>query len=81
MKLKLNTILHTKDGRKIGNAIITKVNQNNTFDITTDYGNICKEKSEDDINGLFYITFDDDYLAKELQELSLIGHKHKVEEL
>ena len=57
MQLKLNTILHTKDGRKIGNAIITAVNKD-IFEVTTDYGNKVTLTGYE-IYDLFYIACND----------------------
>lgn len=52
MKLKLNTILHTRDGRKIGNAIVIGFDSDRVL-IKTDYGNELKLTS-DDITELFH---------------------------
>lgn len=39
MKLKVNDVLFTKDGRKVGNSIVTTVGKLG-IEITTDYGNM-----------------------------------------
>lgn len=44
--MNINTILHTKDGSKIGNAIITGRNGYH-WEVTTDYGNKCTFTSEE----------------------------------
>ena len=44
--LNINTILHTKDGSKIGNAIVTG-RDGYYWEITTDYGNKVKLTSEE----------------------------------
>ena len=53
--LDINTILHTKDGRKIGNAIVTG-RDGYYWEITTDYGNKVRFTSEK-IDGLFNIAW------------------------
>lgn len=53
--LKINTILHTKDGRQIGNAIV--IGHHERFNIIkTDYGNELKLTTEE-INEQFYIAY------------------------
>lgn len=73
----VNTVLHTKDGRKIGNAII--VGKDDKYNIIkTDYGNECK-LTDEEIQECFYIAYAD--LTKEENEYmrETIGeHKHSV---
>tara|TARA_B110000977_G_C10911703_1_gene429536 strand:+ start:511 stop:900 length:390 start_codon:yes stop_codon:yes gene_type:complete len=53
----VNTVLHTKDGRKIGNAII--VGKDDKYNIIkTDYGNECKF-TNGEIEECFYIGYSD----------------------
>ena len=56
--LKINTILKTKDGRIIGNAIITNMKPP-FYVIKTDCGDIINTLKLGDINELFYIDLDD----------------------
>ncbi len=75
--ISVNTILHTRDGRKIGNAIVIG-EENNFFNIKTDYGNTIK-LTISEINELFYIAYQN--LSKEENELmrtSIGEHKNKV---
>lgn len=51
-KLGLNQILLTKDGRKIGNAIVIK---ESPLVIKTDYGTTLNSLSEKEISELFYL--------------------------
>ncbi len=54
--MKVNQLLQTKDGRKIGNAIIVKDNGNQlNYNIKTDYGNEIKNITEKEIKQYFYI--------------------------
>ena len=53
--LDINTILYTKDGRKIGNAIVTG-REGYYWEITTDYGNKVRLTSEK-IDELFNIAW------------------------
>lgn len=56
-KLDIDTVLHTKDGRRIGNAII--IGKEGEYNIVkTDYGNECK-LTDNEIHELFYIAFSD----------------------
>ena len=73
----VNTVLHTKDGRRIGNAIIIgKDNKCNI--IKTDYGNECKFTYEE-IKESFHIAYSDltdeekTYMRETIEE-----HKHSV---
>ncbi len=83
MQLKLNTILHTKDGRKVGNAIIT-AEKNGLFEITTDYGNKLTNFTSNQIHEWFYIAWVDInkeldyYTCEEMQEYVASNHKYKV---
>lgn len=52
---EINTVLHTKDGRKIGNAIIVGKDDKHNI-IKTDYGNECKFTDEE-IKECFYIAY------------------------
>jgi hypothetical protein len=74
--MDINTILHTKDGSCIGNAIITGRDENH-WEVTTDYGNKVRLTSEE-INGLFNIAFADLYDCDGIQESVLSTHKHRV---
>ena len=80
--LDINTILHTKDGRKIGNAIVTG-REGHYWEITTDYGNKVKLTSEK-IDEFFYIAWlnyskeNDGYDCREMQEMMSSDHKHRV---
>lgn len=74
---EVNTVLHTKDGRRIGNAII--IGKDDKYNIIkTDYGNECKFTDEE-IKECFYIANAD--LADEEKEYmreTIGGHKHSV---
>ncbi len=75
-KLSVNTILYTKDGRKIGNAIITKQSKCGEFwFFTTDYGNHCGPRTTQEILELFYASLDCPY-NQELSEAKISEHKH-----
>ncbi len=69
--LKANTILYTKDGRKIGNAIITKP-EGAISHVKTDYGNSLKLTS-DQIYDMFYIR---EYFDDHEKEYVETGHKY-----
>lgn len=71
-KYPVNTVLHTKDGRKIGNAIVIDHEENLNV-IKTDYGNMCKF-SDDRIQEFFYT--DKNPLDREHQ--IPYTHKHSV---
>lgn len=50
-----NTLLHTKDGRQQGNAIVRRwYNISQLYSIKTDYGNLTR-MSEAEIHETFYI--------------------------
>lgn len=82
MDVGINTILHTKDGRKIGNAIVIGI-EGVYFKLKTDYGNNVLFTKEE-ITELFYIAFSDfkkethGYSFEEMQELCSSEHKHRV---
>jgi hypothetical protein len=83
-ELKINTILHTKDGGKIGNAIITgKIDK--TWAVKTDYGNVVF-LTTDEIGSLFNIAWYNSskevegYTCQEKQEIMANNHKHRVEQ-
>lgn len=82
--LKINTILHTLDSRKIGNAIIVNINnKTNEFTIKTDYGNTCTF-SKTELLEYFEIAWINSSLDKEgytcsdMQKLQSATHKHRV---
>jgi hypothetical protein len=73
----INTVLHTKDGRKIGNAII--IGKDDKYNIVkTDYGNECKFTDEE-IKECFYVAYsqltdeEKEYMRETIDE-----HKHSV---
>ena len=80
--LNINTILHTKDGSKIGNAIVTG-RDGYYWEITTDYGNKVKLTSEE-IDECFNIAWSnvskeiDGFSCQEIQEMMSDTHKHRV---
>ncbi len=77
-KFDLNTILLTKDGRIIGNAIIVGFAKDR-YKVKTDYGNIV-ELREDDINNLFYIAFENlPETEKAFAKQSVVTHKNYVQ--
>jgi hypothetical protein len=70
--LKVNQILQTKDGRKLGNAIVIKDNgMQLTYDIKTDYGNELKGLTEKEIRSYFYI-------PNMVEFFNIEEHKHYV---
>ena len=81
--LNINIILHTKDGNKIGNAIVTG-REDCYWDVTTDYGNMVKLTSEE-IDEFFTIAWSnylkeiDGYDCQEMQEMMSSDHKHTVD--
>jgi len=81
--LNINTILHTKDGRKIGNAIITG-REGEYWKIKTDYGNEIQRLTTQEIEDLFFIAWanctkdENGYTCKEMQEMMSSDHKHRV---
>jgi hypothetical protein len=80
--LKINTILHTKDGARIGNAIITGI-EDNYYEITTDLGNKVKF-TEHEIDKHFNIAWSHftkekhGYSCEEIQDIMSSQHKYKV---
>ena len=83
MDISVNTILHTKDGRKIGNAIVVKVD-GMFCDIKTDYGNLVKGLCITDIEDLFFIAYSDYEMCthgltfEKAQKMHSDTHKHRV---
>lgn len=82
MTLGINTILHTKDGRRIGNAIVTgRIDFH--WKVKTDYGNETFLTTED-IEKYFYIAYvnfteEKDGMTQEMaQEMMALDHKHRV---
>ena len=80
--LNINTILHTKDGSKIGNAIITG-REGYYWEIKTDYGNTLKLTSEE-LYKCFNIAWSnmskeiDGFSCQEMQEMMSSTHKYLV---
>jgi hypothetical protein len=80
--LNINTILYTKDGRKIGNSIVTGRKGFFWF-VTTDYGNTVRLTSEE-IDEMFFIAFSDvskeidGVTCDEMQKMMAETHKHAV---
>jgi hypothetical protein len=80
--LNINTILHTKDGSKIGNAIVT-ASDGCYLEVTTDYGNKLRFTSEE-IDEYFNIAWsnyskeNDGFDCQEMQEWMSSEHKHRV---
>jgi len=81
--LNINTILHTKDGSKIGNAIIT-ARQDQYWEVTTDYGNKVRFTSKE-IDNLFNIAWHNyakhihGHDCNEMQQMMASDHKHRVD--
>ena len=80
--LNINTILHTKDGRKIGNAIVTG-RDGYYWEITTDYGNKARFTSEeiDEQFNIAWLNFSKENEGsdcREMQEMMSANHKHRV---
>jgi hypothetical protein len=78
----INTILHTKDGRRIGNAIVIGW-EYPFWIIKTDYGNEC-HRTVQEIEEQFYIAFSDldkerdGQSCDEIQQMIQSDHKHRV---
>ena len=70
----VNTVLHTKDGRKIGNALIIDKDDNYNI-IKTDYGNECKF-TDNEIDEYFYIAYSDLMGEEKEYMLEMLG-EHK----
>ena len=76
MELEIKTILHTKDGRKIGNAVIIG-KDGYRWTVKTDYGNTLKMTSQE-IHSFFHIAFLDSPDPKAVMEMMQKDHKHLV---
>lgn len=82
MKIDINTILHTKDGRLIGNAIVVG-REDYYWILKTDYGNKITLTSEE-IDKLFYVAWEDctiekdGYTCEQMQEMMASDHKHRA---
>lgn len=80
--LGVNTILHTKDGSKIGNAIVTGRYLYH-WEVTTDYGNKCRFTAEE-LEKHFNIAWSSyskeihGATCNEMQEMMCSGHKYRV---
>jgi hypothetical protein len=74
---EINTILHTKDGRKIGNAII--IGKDGEYNIIkTDYGNECKF-TDKEIRECFYIAHSNFTDEQKKRMIEVFGkHKYSV---
>lgn len=80
--LNINTILHTKDGSKIGNAIVTG-RDGYYWEVTTDYGNKVKFTIEeiDECFNIAWLKYDKEiegYSCQEMQEMMSSDHKNRV---
>lgn len=79
--LKVDMILHTKDGRRIGNAIIANKLPNDQWRLITDYGSVSA-LSENEIRDFFYIAYSEytkqthGMSFEEAQELTSTTHKY-----
>lgn len=67
IELTKNTILQTKDGRVIGNAIIINISPCGIFTIKTDYGNTSTFTKQELLN-IFYVRKYADFYEKEYVE-------------
>lgn len=82
MKIDINTILHTKDGRLIGNAIVVG-REDYYWIVKTDYGSKTTLTSEE-IDKLFYVAWEDYTFEKDgctceqMQEMMASDHKHRA---
>lgn len=80
--LNINTILHTKCGSVIGNAIVTG-HEGYYWEVTTDYGNKVRFTIEE-IDIYFNIAWSnyskevEGYNCQEMQEMMSSDHKHRV---
>ncbi len=76
-KFPINTVLHTKDGRKIGNAII--IDKEGIYNvIKTDYGNECKFRDKE-IEEYFWVAYSGlDTFQKEYATEMTEEHKNFV---
>lgn len=80
--LGLNTILHTKDGSKIGNGIVTG-RDGYFWEITTDYGSKVKLTIEEieekfKIGWIDFTKEIDGFSCNEMQEMMQSDHKNRV---
>lgn len=80
--LDINTILHTKDGSKIGNAIVTD-KKDFCWELTTDYGNKVNftEKEIENYFNIAWFNYSKEiegYDCQEMQEMMSFDHKHAV---
>jgi uncharacterized protein YcsI (UPF0317 family) len=74
-KYPVNTVLHTKDGRQIGNAIV--INHITDFNIIkTDYGHTCKF-TDDEIESFFYTDKDPNYMLMQMHPNKHLVNKPK----
>jgi len=80
--IDINTILHTKDGSIIGNAIVTGKN-GCVWEVTTDYGNTVR-LSEENIHNMFKVGWEEFTIethgisCEEMQRTVSIYHKYRV---
>lgn len=72
--LELNTVLYTKDGRKIGNAIVIKIDRE-IITIKTDYGNNLTMTYRD-VEDLFYFDFDNENFV-DMDHVKFYRETHK----
>lgn len=56
MILKLGQPLYTRDGRVVGNAIITNVSSDGYCDIETDFGNTARRLSVQEVTDRWHLT-------------------------
>lgn len=76
-KITVNTVLHTKDGRVIGNGIVIKVSQG-LCHVKTDYGNVIK-LTPTEVLEVFYIAYENlDEATRGLAKLLVENHIHYV---
>lgn len=82
MKIDVNTILHTKDGRVVGNAIVVG-REDYYWIVKTDYGNEIG-LTDEEIDKMFYIAWGnytvekEGYTCEQMQEMMVSDHKHRV---
>ena len=77
--MKVNTVLHTKDGRKIGNAII--IGNEGKFNLVkTDYGTETK-LTDEEVQELFYVGYSDLSIEElELMRATIGEHKNYIKQ-
>jgi hypothetical protein len=74
--MNINTLLYTKDGRIIGNAIVTEKLPDSKWKIKTDYGNEVI-LMEIEISPIFYIGHEHiDPYSSQYAEENIENHKH-----